>query len=325
MRRQEQTLRATLENSGLDTGTIPNGGGTVSGGIANTYYWSPGGQIAKQTQLSSVREMSFSSKASWEDEFGSGLKVNFNIAAADFSFSFEGRAILKWEGEAQRETKAEQTITLDVTNNLQRMLDRFDPVTHTWRNAPVPGQVKGYRYMAFYLPPDAANATAFEDIIDKDWLLHSNSPEAVVLRSANFKTGSRPFRVLYRVTHVERVPPEGSNLPDITADKVTAQPVDLDGNAILVDQILKQLGGNAQPTLIQLSAAIDAVLNVAKPQDSPLAKLIPWWVKFVEASKVSGSKASEEMTFLRLSMLNWFTRAYEANQMPSTVTPLPAH
>jgi hypothetical protein len=224
-----------------------------------------------------------------------------------------------------RSTEVGRTLSLDVGNHLQRMLDRFDPDTHTWRNAPVPGQVKGYRYMAFYLPPDAANARAFEDIVDPDWLAHSNSPEAVALRSANTKTGSRPFRVLYRVTHVERVPPEGSNLPDITADKVTAQPVDLDGNAILVDEILKVLGINGRPSLLDLVTAIDTVLRLDKPQDSPLAKEIPWWVAFVEASKVSNSTSAQQMAFLRLSMLNWFTRAYEAGQMPSPVTPLPAH
>lgn len=77
-----------------------------------------------------------------------------------------------------------------------------------------PGKVKQFRSYAFFLQPTEENADNFWDqVVDPVWLANSPEADAAAMRSAQ-KHKSIPWRVLYRVTYVERF------LPPVSTDAV---------------------------------------------------------------------------------------------------------
>jgi hypothetical protein len=71
----------------------------------------------------------------------------------------------------------------------------------------VPGKVDAYRWMTFYLAPQAEHHDLFfNQVVDPIWLAQSGDASAVALRQAR-QDSKRPaaWRVLHRVTYVSRV------------------------------------------------------------------------------------------------------------------------
>ena len=90
-----------------------------------------------------------------------------------------------------------------------------------------PGKVKQFRTYTFFLQPTQENADNFwNEVVDPVWLANSSEADARAMRSAQQHT-SIPWRMLYRVTYVERfLPPVSTDaivVPQITP--VMAVPV----------------------------------------------------------------------------------------------------
>ena len=127
---------------------------------------------------------------------------------------------------------------LPTSNNLDDSLTYAQPLpSYTTGNASGttgalepydrPGKVKQFRTYAFFLQPTQENADSFwNEIVDPVWLANSSEADARAMRSAQQHV-SLPWRLLYRVTYVERfLPPvstEAIVVPQITP--VMAVPV----------------------------------------------------------------------------------------------------
>jgi hypothetical protein len=123
-------------------------------------------------------------------------------------------------------------------------------INYDFASPPCPGKVRGYRFMSFYLAPNKNNFNAFfaqgdDQIVDPEWLA-STDPDAVALRQAAH-VKNEVWRVMHRVTYVNRVPPSPQDLPagdqPPQAEDVAASPVRPDDhsirhNSILVSRVL---------------------------------------------------------------------------------------
>mgnify|MGYP001793098922 FL=1 len=69
----------------------------------------------------------------------------------------------------------------------------------------LPGEkVDRYRFMSFYLEGSANNFNDFFDyVVDSEWLA-SNDEEARSLRQVDTSSPNKTWRILHRVTYVER-------------------------------------------------------------------------------------------------------------------------
>ncbi|TMR90052.1 hypothetical protein [Nonomuraea basaltis] len=141
--------------------------------------------------------------------------------------------------------------------------------------------------MSFLLPADRKYAQVFTAIVDPVWRETSNDATARAIRELD---ATNPvWRVLHRVTYVERVPPTLASRPIYSQDGSTPEPVNLAGNAELLRLITEQIAV-AQPTPAQIGAAVAAVLN--PPPTTPgtyppsiLEGTVPWWRIFLDSAR----------------------------------------
>jgi hypothetical protein len=105
-----------------------------------------------------------------------------------------------------------------------------------------PGKIKQFRSYAFFLQPTEDNADNFwSQVVDPVWLANSPEADAAAMRSAQ-EHKSIPWRVLYRVTYVERF------LPPVSTE------------AVVVPQIMPVMAVPVlDPATDLLFTAIDAV------------------------------------------------------------------
>lgn len=151
-----------------------------------------------------------------------------------------------------------------------------------------PGKVQTYRFMTFYLPPSAENRTRFSTVVDPAWLRLSSDSNARALRQ--LKTSS-PWRVLHRVTYVERVPPPVASRPAFTPTTGTVAPVNVEGNAELirmVDALIPE--STKERTRLIVGSAVAAAINPSPTSPgvypvSELEKSVPWWRTFLDKAR----------------------------------------
>jgi len=126
----------------------------------------------------------------------------------DFAFGFVS---------AQAELKA--LVTVSLTQTLSKSIEQSDALTlnvnldgvenvgiTTLDDHPVlPGQkVDRYRFMSFYLEPSTNHYFDFFNyVVDPEWL-QRNTSEARALRQTQSGKATKPWRVLHRVTAIER-------------------------------------------------------------------------------------------------------------------------
>jgi hypothetical protein len=166
--------------------------------IVNTYVWDADGGFRSEMQ-------SFASTV--EHTIGGSFTLN---AGLGFEGKFAGAGV-------GVELTAQATINLTQTMNktqakstgLALNVDlsglEFRDITN-YKDEPIlPGEkVDRYRFMSFYLD---GNTSHFQDffsyVVDPEWL-KSNDEEARALRQAQAGKPNKPWRVLHRVTYVER-------------------------------------------------------------------------------------------------------------------------
>ena len=175
------------------------------------------------------------------------------------------------------------------------------PVLYSHENCP--GKVRDYRFSTIYQHPRKANFDRLwsgttdqpEPVIDPAWLAGSD-PDAVALRQARADR-KRVWRVLHRVTYVNRVPPEspadGASEPSPPTEDVANRALRPDdysmvANAGVLATCLFGLEPGT-PDLVRMSANVDTLLaaegiGAAGPQRQAVHDRVMTWLEAVLAS-----------------------------------------
>ena len=134
----------------------------------------------------------------------------------------------------------------------------------------------------------------------------------VALRSANL-VSNKSWRILHRVTYVNRVPAPFNAIPDQSNAKLPSQAVTLVGNTMLVALVKKALAGD--PTAVNVGAAITKVLDPPTGLP-PITTYVNWWPAFLAKAKATGANADPEaaaaLRALRLDVLKYMVAGYAA-------------
>jgi len=209
--------------------------------LVNTYVWTAeGGFYAEEEQFSAVRDTSvggsydFKGTAGIYTEMGMSTGIHFELDAL-FGGHIRTRAV--------KTSREGTTFGLKVDVNGERFICGTEIEQQT---KPVPGKVRGYRFMSIYLAPNKRNFDEFPGIVDQDWLngqgpyAGSYDPDAFALRQA-LTRGNEVWRVLHRVTYVNRVPDDSHHDEgeSIGKDVLKPSPESVATNAWLLAQLPK--------------------------------------------------------------------------------------
>jgi hypothetical protein len=287
--------------------------GLAKRSIVNTYVWTAaGGLHSEQTELVDSYSESFSNISASDSSDG----LSFDLSAAFivglygefdalFSTSLEVMSLKSKESEAGFGLECE----FEPDRYLKRPVLDADgtPVGYTEDDAP--GKVAGYRFMSFFLPPAEANFTTFMTrVIDANWLNNSESADAAALRDATAATNGA-WRVLHRVTYVNRVPPPLQPSATDTAAPPVVPPANLPANTVITRLIESQITVLV-PTPAQIGAAVTAVLGTGPEAPGLLAAVLPWWTAFLTDAQDKRSTAHRELAELRPDLLDYMVQNY---------------
>jgi len=166
--------------------------------IVNTYVWdADGGLHAEEQGFADTVEHSFNYEISHDS--GGGLMTEFFNVAFKVTASLVGTGRKSdSRGQVLSQSKAlELNVDLSGVENIG--------ITDLNDNPLVPGEkVSRYRFKTFYLEGSTDNfLDFFTQVVDPEWL-ESNSEEARALRQTRGARPTRPWRVMHRVTYVER-------------------------------------------------------------------------------------------------------------------------
>lgn len=166
--------------------------------IVNTYVWDADGGLRTQTQ-------SFANTV--EHTIGGSFSLNAGLGGAgefDAGPVSVELTILATVNMTQTMTKTHSSSKgMELNVDLSGM--EFRGVTDFRDNPIVPGEkVDRYRFMSFYLEGSTQNfQDFFTYVVDPEWLA-SNDEEARALRQTQSGKPNKTWRVLHRVTYVER-------------------------------------------------------------------------------------------------------------------------
>jgi hypothetical protein len=194
------------------------------------------------------------------------------------------------------------------------------------------GKVRCYRFMTFYLPPSTENSRYFDSIVDPVWKRLSNDPTARAMRELNSQ--NPVWRILHRVTYVERIPPPVSSRPIFSQATNTAPPVNLEGNAELIRLIAAQINTSQPITPLAIGNACSVVLNPAPTSPgvyppSILEGSVPWWRTFLDSARPAANgpppsqAAADLLSDLMLTVINYIVAGYETGTIPAFLSEHP--
>ncbi|WP_437931606.1 LamG-like jellyroll fold domain-containing protein [Sorangium sp. So ce291] len=166
--------------------------------IVNTYVWDgDGGLRAEEQSFAGTIEHSISTEMS----HSGGIGGNADAAVCGFKFSL---SLVGSGGKVDANSKRLSTSkSLELGVDLSGVEKRG--LTDPQDNPLVPGEkVDRYRFMTFYLEGSTDHFSDFFGyVVDPVWLM-SNDEEARALRQARAAKPNKCWRVLHRVTYVER-------------------------------------------------------------------------------------------------------------------------
>jgi hypothetical protein len=294
-------LPVDVESSPGDHGQVA----TPRSGLVNRYTWSADGGLHAETQALQVASTrSFSGFRSLST--GGGIKAGGEFyLKAGFAWSLDLLGTHGVEVSVGSSQGLEQGLSLDVSVEGEAYLPAWDPTATApdkvgkgaFLPGAGPGKVRQYRFMSIYLPPRVRNASAFRAVVDPTWRRLSNDPTARALREID---DSNPvWRVLHRVTYVERVPPPIASKPLFVTTPAEREPVDLAGNAALVGLVAGALDRRQPVSRISVGVAVAWVLNPAPsaPGVYPPAVLeqhVSWWRGFLGRARPDSTGATPD-------------------------------
>lgn len=166
--------------------------------IVNTYVWDADGGLRAEEQ-SFANTVEHSITAEWGSSGGGGLLNEMMAGSLKSELS-----LVSTSGGASTSGKTEsQAKSLELTVDLEGV--ESSGITDLSDHPLKPGEkVDRYRFMSFYLEGSTDHFSAFFGyVVDPEWL-GSNDEEARALRQAQQRRPSKCWRVLHRVTYVER-------------------------------------------------------------------------------------------------------------------------
>ncbi len=166
--------------------------------IVNTYVWdADGGFHAEEQQFASTVEHSIGGSFDLGIAFGIDADVAFGSVGVEMSAMNTFEMIRTMSKTEARSKGFKLLVDLDGVENVG--------VTDHDDHPLMPGEkVDRYRFMSFYLEnSDQHFKDFFDHVVDPEWLA-SNDEEARALRQVNRNRPNKVWRVLHRVTYVER-------------------------------------------------------------------------------------------------------------------------
>jgi len=219
--------------------------------IFNTYVWDGDGGLRSEAQ-------SFANTV--EHTIGGSFNRNEGLG-------FEGKyGMGGFKAELTLQSTGNLTQTMSKTDarskgfQLNVKLDglEYKGLTDYNDNPILPGEkVDRYRFMSFYLEGSTKNFQDFFNyVVDPEWL-QSNGEEARALRQAQAGNPNKAWRVLHRVTYVERPALRGfgRDVRKVRAAAATSE------NQQLLDKIAKLETNNRE-----LEKKLNQILEYLKPQ-----------------------------------------------------------
>jgi competence ComEA-like helix-hairpin-helix protein len=166
--------------------------------IVNAYVWdADGGMRFEEQSFADTIEHTLGGSFSYNASRG----LDLNVTVAGFKFELQAMATLELTQSMTKTQAASRSFDLNVR------LDGVERkgVTDAEDRPVLPGEkVDRYRFMSFYLEGDTNHFhDFFSTVVDPEWLL-SNDEEARALRQVAQGRPNKAWRVLHRVTYVER-------------------------------------------------------------------------------------------------------------------------
>lgn len=166
--------------------------------IVNTYVWdADGGTHVESQQFASTVEHTIGSSVDFNGKVG----FDGNYAKLAFKAELTAQATFHLTQTMSKQLASSRTLSLNVDlSGVERQ-----SVTDFKDRPYFPGEkVKRYRFMSFYLE---GNTTHFDEffahVVDPEWLA-GNSEGARALREVDRAKKNKTWRVMHRVTYVER-------------------------------------------------------------------------------------------------------------------------
>ena len=216
--------------------------------IVNTYVWDgDGGMHVEEQQFASTVQHSIG--GSFDMNLGIGSQMSLAFAKGLFEAKFMFHATLT---QTMNKTEADSTgmeLHVDLSGVESRGITDYNDYPL------LPGEkVDRYRFMSFFLENNTDHwHDFFDQVVDPEWL-NSNDEEARALRETRNGRPNKVWRVLHRVTYVERpsLMGFGRQIPNITSTVTSLQEL---------RQQVKELNGRLALLQNEITAKLDQVLS----------------------------------------------------------------
>ncbi|PSN79918.1 hypothetical protein C8B47_09195 [filamentous cyanobacterium CCP4] len=283
--------------------------------LANTYVWTAdGGLFAETQETMDVVQESYGGSYAFKGLAGAFADLSVAIGGVGFKFGFEALFGGRLNVQANKSVQSENAFSVDVSvDKVERdvflrdaagdvLFDRSNPLTP--RALRHPGRVDAYRFMTFYLEPQADHFDHFfSQVVDPIWLEQSTDANALALRGlrdANKGPGTKPpcWRIFHRVTFVSRVlPPIGSTKP-LPALEAKMQELSIDSNFELIKR-LDPFVADKVDDFGEFSRAVRDTIATFMPELQPhLATITEFMRLFYGVSETTSLADSPELTAL---------------------------
>lgn len=279
--------------------------------IVNTHVWTAGGgSYAEQVQPMNVYSEQHGAISTDQWSVGAVGDIQMAFPVAGFYLDFD--YLYSSATEVNVVKSKEQGADFDLASSAEPDSYLYAPIIDgdavTFPASPTEGKVDGYRYLSFMLSPRADNGDAFfNEVVDPNWLRNSKDANAAALREAT-SDAAGPWRVLYRVTYVSRIPPPFQPVPAQTQSPDLRPPANLDYNASLVRLVQDQITV-PQPDALRIGTAIATVIGT--PEAPGLLKdSLPWWPQLLTDSLDYTLPAAAILRTLREDLLQYMLAFY---------------
>jgi hypothetical protein len=222
--------------------------------MVNTYVWnSDGGLYSEEEQYSAVHEESLGGSYQLTSLLGGYAEVSMSTGPQISLDALSGSIV---RTKAMKQKTEGQSFGLSVTMPGEGFLNKRAPQVAmapgeypvTYADASCPGKVNQYRFMTFYLAPKKSNFETFwSKVVDPNWLnrqgayVGTDDPDAFALRQAKANPNA-VWRVLHRVTYVNRVPGLSGDAETLPPDVRRPDDQSIGQNIWLIDSLPVPVG-----------------------------------------------------------------------------------
>lgn len=235
--------------------------------IVNNYVWDGDGGLRTEEQ-SYANTIEHTLGGSFSLNASLGLEADISVVAVGIELS----AMANLEMTQSMSKSSEQSETLELNVRLDAL--EHKGITDAEDYPILPGEkVDRYRFMSFYLEGETDHFhDFFNTVVDPEWLM-SNDEEARALRQVAAGRANKTWRVMHRVTYVERPALMGigrdvridESLEDLS-EQVYSQFDDLAKDTDLIKSDL----GEVSDKLSELERKIDGLAAAGRSGDAPV-------------------------------------------------------